>query len=240
VERSIGVEFSFYFLFPLLAFYVNSLIKSFVFFLLGLTISFSAYFVTVHYYESLYGEQAADNFLFFWLPNQIGVFALSFVLFFVINVRDNPLIFSFREHCSKPLITVILFCVVMVLSQLGISKHFTQSMPWLPTHYVISIVFFILFIGLYSKAPSIFVNKFFTRLGEVSFSAYVLHFAVIQGCQSLLYTFFFTARDWESILYFGLVLPFVILMTYLFSNYTYRFIEMPFIALGRKISKIRF
>jgi peptidoglycan/LPS O-acetylase OafA/YrhL len=233
---SIGVEFSFYFMFPVLACYVISLKRSLIFFASSLVVSFLAYFYGLQYYKNLYGEQAADNFLFFWLPNQLGVFALAFILYFVINSNNNLLIERFNKYIGHRLVFIFGVFLILIISQIGLNKHFSDSMPWLPAHYIISFIFFALILGLYKNNFSVCINVLFIRLGEVSFSAYVLHFAVIQLCKSYTHSMI-AAEGWMSILYFSLFLPLVIVLTYLFSRLTYKMIELPSIAAGRKVSK---
>ena len=233
---SIGVEFSFYFMFPVLACYVISLKRSLIFFTSSLVVSFLAYFYGLQHYKNLYGEQAADNFLFFWLPNQLGIFALAFILYFVINSGNNLLNERFNKYIGHRLVFIFGVLLILIISQIGINKHFSNLMPWLPAHYIISFIFFVLMIGLYQNNFSVFINVLFIRLGEVSFSAYVLHFAVIQLCKSYTHSMI-AAEGWMSILYFSLFLPLVIVLTYVFSRLTYKMIELPSIAVGRKVSK---
>lgn len=232
---SIGVEFSFYFIFPILVLCISSLTKSLVFLLLSMIISLLANFYGFEYYESFYQKNEVDNFLFFWLPHQLSIFALGFVFYFF--VHSNHLLAKYIKQYmfGNPLLLLFGMCLmIMLMSQVVISKHFSSSFPYLPVHYFMSLIFFCLGVVMLENKVTILENPMIVRLGQVSFSAYILHFAVIQIFH---YSKLVQATGVISILFFCIMLMLVIVSTYVFSKVAYNFVETPFINLGRHICK---
>lgn len=81
---SIGVEFCFYLVFPFLATIVTNLRRAMVFFSISLLILIGA----SHFGMNLYPELDVtdrSNFLYFWPPNQLVIFALGFILYNLIK-----------------------------------------------------------------------------------------------------------------------------------------------------------
>lgn len=233
---SIGVEFSFYFIFPVLVLFVTSLRRSTGLFILSLVMAFFSFYFGMDYYKSIYGDIAANNFLFFWLPNQLGVFSLGFILYFFSHNHSASLIKTIKQLAGKYALFLCLGAVfsIIVYAQIGVNKHFSASFPWLPAHYIISFVFLLFGIIMLERDFYILVNSYIIKLGQVSFSAYVLHFAVIQ---ILKYSGLTGATGVISILYFCLFLILVTLITFALSTFTYKFIELPFIKLGQSLCK---
>lgn len=232
---SIGVEFSFYFMFPILVLSVTTLKKGLFFFLVSLIISFFAYFYGKEYYGNIYGNNATDNFLFFWLPNQLGVFALGFVLYFFVN-SNHALVKYFKQSVFRKALLLLFGMGLMVLfmSQITINKHFSGLFPWLPKHYIFSFIFLLLGIVMLEKKNYFLENPMVISLGQVSFSAYILHFSIIQIFHD---SKLVESTGGVSIACFCALLILVTGLTYLFSKITYDFIEIPFINLGRKVCK---
>jgi peptidoglycan/LPS O-acetylase OafA/YrhL len=81
---SIGVEFTFYLVFPALAAVITTLPRAMILVVAALILSATGN----HLAEGLltnYNDTAVNNFLYFWFPNQAPVFALGFVLYFLVS-----------------------------------------------------------------------------------------------------------------------------------------------------------
>lgn len=234
---SIGVEFSFYLLFPVLIRFFSCLKRSLFFLIISLAIGSLSYYYGMHYYGPLYDNLAVDNFLFFWLPNQLFVFALGFVLYyFIINIKHQHSSWNHIESKRLRLLLILLLLSFILISQLNISKHFSTNPPFIPKHYMVSCIFAIFSFFIIKSGNTFFVNRFIIKLGQVSFSAYVLHFAIIQ--------FFITSEiinysGWQSVIWCIVFIVIVTNITFLASTITYKFIEKPFINLSRTINSIR-
>ncbi|CDH43053.1 acyltransferase family protein [Candidatus Contendibacter odensensis] len=241
---SISVEFCFYFVFPVLAFFAASTKRSLLLFTVSIFIMLLGYTIGNAYYMPLYGMQATEQFLYFWLPNQLCIFAIGFIIFSALNATHQRLD-SFLHFLRYKAGLVNLFGIILLLAltQIGIIKHLSSSFPWIPTHLVVSIIFgFIVIANLMSPRPSpLLINPFICRLGAVSFSAYVLHWAVIdlvRRCGVVLNLSMISG--WEAIGVFLLVVfPFVVILTYGLSKLTYQFVEQPFIRLSSYLIQSR-
>ena len=78
-------------------------------------------------------------------------------------------------------IVSIVFCgALLLLSFYGPRKFFDWSLGLPPTHLLISLLFLPWALCLLTKPSKFVVNKYIVDLGRVSFSAYILHFAVLK------------------------------------------------------------
>jgi peptidoglycan/LPS O-acetylase OafA/YrhL len=172
---SIGVEFTFYALFPILAVVLTTLSRALLFAAAALVVAYFAnQFGTVWYRDS--GSTAVRNFLYFWFPNQAFVFALGIALYhFVMRTR--------LRIASKP-VTYLLFAVVAAVcvvvaehpSALRILSPLNESSTLL-----VAVLCFMVFIVVLAKgAKTVIAGAWMRRLGVYSFSAYVVHFLFVK------------------------------------------------------------
>lgn len=228
---SISVEFCFYLMFPFLATVVNSLARARVFFALSLLIAFGSMPLA----SWLYPGKDLDIFNFFWLPMQLVVFSLGFMAFFTVYfVPDEKQPSFWNKHALTIIVGAL--CFVLALTQLGNTKSFFSGVDFLPTHITVSIAFAIILVAMFKmeKVPVLLVNKYITKLGEVSFSAYIFHFFVIDILHYILPNDILAQQGLLTALYCILMLIFVVLGTYVISRFTYTYIEMPCIKLSKK------
>jgi peptidoglycan/LPS O-acetylase OafA/YrhL len=81
-------------------------------------------------------------------------------------------------------------------------------------------------------APGIVVN-----VGKMSFSIYLLHFAVLMSMNALLADVWpFGMTGATSVLYAGILLTAAAPVSYQVARITYRFIEMPLIRYGKSVN----
>ena len=190
--------------------------------------------------SALYPEiDAADrsNFLYFWPPNQLVIFALGFILY---NLIKNPWV---RQRIQASSITadrasVLLLIVTFVLSFYGIRKFFEWERALAPTHLLMTICFVPWALVLILKPTGYAINSAIMGLGKVSFSAYVLHFAVLG------YAGNFLRKIWPlemtgvaSISFEVTLLVVAVVITRILGELTYRCIEQPFIHIGKSITR---
>ena len=93
---SIGVEFTFYAVFPFLACTITSLPRAVYLFLGTVIIGGTLNAWLWPSLEATFGALPADNFLYFWFPNQMSVFALGLCLFHLLE-RDQAAVPFWRR-----------------------------------------------------------------------------------------------------------------------------------------------
>lgn len=233
---SISVEFCFYLIFPLLAVMINSISRSLLFFIISIGLLVLNAVLGDFVYQDL-GVENRDNFLYFWLPNQLAIFSIGFVLF---NVLKNDRVLLFLKACpiNSGHVTIVVMLALLGLSLYGVRKFFVFPAWALPTHLIASILFLIWAAILIVKPVKWVVNRAIVGLGRVSFSAYILHFAVIKYLGIGFGAMWIGSKDgYYSIFYALVFVAGVLLVTRILAGASYRFIELPFIKYGAIISK---
>lgn len=227
---SIGVEFSFYLLFPLLVGLGSSLVRALGFAFVSAVMMLFAHTLATTVFPGLENEPLS-NFAYYWLPNQLAVFALGFVGYALISSSDVRLM-CIRAWLGQRIVIVstgiLFFCFLMV--QLGTTKVVHSEFPWLPTHWLATVVFTLGVVGLIENPSRWFVHPLICNLGKYSFSAYCLHFGVIDIVGRV------TVYEWSrasggvpGIAFFVLFLGAVLVMTYVVSRAAFVWVESPFI-----------
>ncbi|KAB2963191.1 acyltransferase [Zoogloea sp.] len=231
---SIGVEFCFYFVFPLLASCVTTLRRALAFVALALGVMLLA----SHFGQQLYPEldaEARANFLYFWPPNQLVIFALGFLLYYLIK---DPAV---RARIEASRITanqasLAMLGVVLGLSFYGPHKFFDWSTGQPPTHLLMAVCFVPWVLVLFLKPGGLAVNAAICGLGRVSFSAYVLHFMVLRYLGRLLHAVWPLPEAGIYSVAFELVfLTLAVLSVRWLAELSYRVVEQPGIDLGKRL-----
>jgi len=230
---SISVEFCFYFIFPVMALVTTSLKRALLFFAMALSIMLLASHFGMFMYPELNPEERA-NFLYFWPPNQLVIFSLGFVLYHSVkstSVRQ----WLMASRITANSATVLLGLSIFALSFYGPHKFFEAY--WLPpTHLIISLLFLAWALVLIIKPKGFVINSAIVGLGKVSFSAYILHFSILHYVGTALHASWpFPVAGMHSVVYSFIALAIVLVITRYVAALTYRFIEMPFINLGKSI-----
>ena len=240
---SIGVEFTFYFMFPLMAVLVRSMRSALAFCGLALALGCIANPIMEHAVRNDYSATAIGNFLYFWFPNQVPVFALGTVLYFVLlRLQAKPegrIATRLRRHGTS----VVLACLVAGVAAANLP--FPQRLPFsppllVPTLLIASLIFMVVVLAIGNNPRSPFINRPICRLGQVSFSAYLLHFAVLHKLPLLLPRVFDVgAAGWQAIFVCFALWLVAVPTTYLLSLMTFRAIEDPMIHVGRRLLQAR-
>lgn len=236
---SIGVEVTFYLMFPMMVMLINVMRGAIVFFVVTLAIGCIANPLMDDVLRDNYSAVAIGNFLYFWFPNQLPVFALGAVLYFVLqSLQAKP------EHAIAILLRrystmIILACVAagVGVANLPLPAALPFASPLgVPAYLVASLIFMIVVAVLAGDPRSPFINRPICLLGQVSFSAYLLHFAVLRKLPQLLPDVFdVDATGWQAIAaWFALWLA-VIPVTYALSLIAFRTVENPMIQMGRRL-----
>lgn len=213
---SITIEFMFYALFPFLFSKLKTVNQAFVFTLAILLFS------TV--FSLLLKDTGADinNYLRYNLVAKLPIFSLGMLAYHF---------FADKEAITKLKLSSLVFFTItlFVFCYTSVSRDF-----------LFSVVFFFLLVILTRKAYVLFSNKIFAKIGTISFSLYLTHFAIMS-----LFNRFECFRWMESKItdstsaYLCYILGYLCLfsVSFIVSSITYRLIEVPGQNLGRKLIK---
>ena len=228
---SIGAEFAFYAVFPVFAVFLTSLRRALLIFAGSLMFGWAANLLAMRY---LIGDIPIEQFangLFFWFPNQASVFALGGVIYFIL--KRPPQIISYHPNAGV-MVSLIGFWLLGYLP----SSHYLGETIALPDSLTISLVFAIGIISL-SVARGIFVNRTAAAFGRVSFSAYLIHFGVLDIVRSFPQAGYASATGYQAIVAYTIALMFILVVTYGLSCITFRWIERPMINFSAHLSRQR-
>lgn len=168
-------------------------------------------------YDLIEDKSILNEFIFMYFPNQLPVFALGIVLYFMLIEKENWKNISF---------TSFLLLLVMVTVDL-----FWGGSVFFPDHILFGLGFFLLAYFL-SKFPLKLLNNEIVRhIGKISFSMYLMHFAVLYW----MYHFGFIDFAENGILNYFIRYSIVIGISILISSLTYQWIELMFQKIGNKL-----
>ncbi len=217
---SIGTEMAFYALFPLLFFIIRFKLKSSLRYILFFVIAgilcsqFMIYFLGQFNYNI-----SNNNFIYFNIINQLPVFLICMGYFFL----KRQLTFQINWKLNF-LFFVFFMILAIYLGYSGVDYYFS----FIP---LISSLSFVFLIELFQKFD--FLNqKILIRIGQVSFSMYLIHFIFAQTITGFLATRVVFINGTISLLIFYL---FSVLITFGFSLLSERYIEKPSVKYGKKI-----
>jgi peptidoglycan/LPS O-acetylase OafA/YrhL len=228
---SISVEFAFYAVFPFFAVLVTSLGRAWLAVFGSLAIGVVANLLAARAFAGAYEPQQISNFLFFWFPNQLSVFALGGILYF--TLRDCPRLMEWigRHSLALGLGAIAAFGALAYLPPLG---QYLGGSTWLPAAQAACLPMLVLVLAL-SRHQGWLVNRAAQAIGQVSFSMYLLHFAVLHGVSLLPGMFHTRSTGVIAILAYAVAFVFCTLVSFALSALSYRFIEQPGVALGKRL-----
>jgi peptidoglycan/LPS O-acetylase OafA/YrhL len=231
---SIGVEFTFYMLFPLFATWVTSLNRALLAFAAGVAIGYFANRIALAALGKSYTLAEIGNFLFFWFPNQMSVFALGGVTYFLIRKTGAPgCIWGavLRKRAAfLAAASIMVFCALAYVP-LG---HFIGATPIVPASLAVTVPLMGFIIAL-SGDVKLLVNRSIALMGTISFSAYLIHFSVLRLFDIFPTALHTHARGIASVGAFTIGLVVAIAVTFAASWLSYRAIELPMISAGRSL-----
>ncbi|PXV64457.1 peptidoglycan/LPS O-acetylase OafA/YrhL [Dysgonomonas alginatilytica] len=212
---SISVEFLFYIIFPFIASRIKNINMSAIALCISLIIATLFIFITR---KDFFYSQFDFNQISFY--NQLPVFFIGIFAYWLTKE-------SYKEIKNR---TWLLFIIVLFL--------FTMMMV---PYYLFYCIIYCILIFILSKKPYKFLcNKWFSMVGRVSFSMYIVHFFLIIMMNNLGIGHLIPVTNmFTSIVNFVLLYMLVFTLTYTISYFSYKFIELPGQNLGKKLIKIR-
>ena len=231
---SIGVEFTFYALFPVLATLLTSLNRALLFAVAAVAIA-----ITANSWGSISflgcGDIPVRNFLYFWFPNQLPIFALGIVLYHVI-VGKYEIDLS-RNHRVVGASLALIVGVWVLLAERPITGNSFHSFLDLPTVFWASLSFMAFIFILSKGGTTIFAHSWMQKLGELSFSSYVLHFFFVRFIPDWSGGLIDTgANGFRAIGMLVLLWLASLITTVATASVAHRLIEQPGIDLARRLT----
>jgi peptidoglycan/LPS O-acetylase OafA/YrhL len=215
---SVGLEMMFYALIPLLFHFIRNLNSAIVFFIVTIIFQYVINSLFIKY--PLIDDAAIwGTYLYYYLPNQLPVFALGIILFQLVIKETNSL-------SIKPLL--ILTISFFILFQ------FYFDITIVPNFIFISIGFVLFALFLAKQEKNLFVNPLITYIGKVSYSAYLINFAVLELVIRFGITDILNNGSHYTLNYI-LRLVIVLSITLIISTVFYYLIEKPMQKAGGKI-----
>ncbi|OPB00996.1 hypothetical protein BFW87_00915 [Pseudomonas fluorescens] len=214
---SVAVEMTFYLVFPFLM-----CIKKFYYFLILLImcVFLQQYNAPVSSYIFSYNDNQKyliDRFAFFNFFSQLPVFIMG-IMAYMFLAKNKAV------NLKVALLGGVTF--------LALSVEFWNPHQSFILHHVIAGGMFAIFSIFLAYHPwKIFVNRLTVFLGRLSFSMYLVHIAVLTLLANEKVVAFFGDGDLNSLAFFLLVVS----VTACISWFTYKHIEKPGIAAGRKL-----
>jgi peptidoglycan/LPS O-acetylase OafA/YrhL len=158
-----------------------------------------------------------DTYRFFWFPNHAAAFCFGIVAFFVVQKPLDP------RHAGW-LTTLALYLALAIWrgsagNLYGVAHHLQYGFAFVP-----------LIVGLHLRKYRLLVNRVTIHLGQISYGCYLLHNPVKERVQPFIF-----ATHFSPVVKFAALLSLVLALTGLFATVTYRFIEQPGIALGKRL-----
>ena len=229
---SVSVEFTFYALFPLIALFVTTLRRAVVFTLAALLLAILANRAGSLLWGGAYSTNTVEGFLLFWFPNQLPVFALGTVVFFLLRPAQH--IIPARRASALAAAALVAFFALAWSS----FPLWTGENSWILSIDMAAALPLAVFVLALSRAApkNLFVNPAAALVGKISFSAYLLHFAAIELLPGRFPHLFHTqASGIAAILAYAAGWIAVTAATCAGAFCTYHAIERPMIALGRHL-----
>jgi peptidoglycan/LPS O-acetylase OafA/YrhL len=170
-----------------------------------------------------------QTFFFLWLPQQLPCFLFGMLLYKISLARKLP---SQRAAIFFVLSGMAMAAISFMNNETFISRLGLRGMGLaylgLPTT-IFGMVFFFFAFCLMNWQPRLLVNPVIGWIGKVSYSAYFIHFALIETVPMP------SHLSGNSTLNYLIVFAALSACTIAVSSITYRLIEQPAIALGNRI-----
>ena len=213
---SIAIEMTFYLIFPLIFHKIKSLNNAFKLFFFSMISSLLLAFI-FHKFQLIPSKELWSEYLVFYFPSQFPVFSIGIVAYFLVIEKQ-------KINSISPI--YLIFFIVMLLLQLGYGNYLFFS-----NHILFSLAFLGAIVMISKVNFTLFVNPITNFIGKLSFSLYLVHFAVLHWLEK-----------WDLVNYFNksmtdyfIRLLLTIVLSVLISFCLYKLIEQPFIRIGKRI-----
>jgi len=224
---SIAVEMTFYLVLPILLPLLNTKVRCFLFLLFALGLSGVNYVLVPYIFSYPENQQyLLRSFSFLNFFGQLPVFVIGIFGYLIISgqhARSQTLCWS--------TFGLVGFAFLFFYPILGFPKNEQIELASRMLRHILAAgMFCALAIFLAHLPVKALVNKLFVMFGKLSFSMYLIHFAVIDLSTKIGGNKFFAKEDMPSIYYALGITLITAAIAYLF----YKKVELPGIDLGKK------
>lgn len=225
---SISAEMLFYLFVPLFFVVVKNLKQSLMLVVVSILISYISAYYIINFtsFENL--GDIRSGYMFYSFPNQLPIFCLGICLYFLLK---NKISISDKTSKHSNLAVIISLVLLLLLSING-----GIGGPYFPSHLIYGLLFVLLAYGLGTNSNNILINKFSIFIGQISFSMYIIHFFVVDLVSK------YITVNLQEFMHSEIILIIVFLITLTVSvplaYLSYKYIELPGIRLGKRISSI--
>jgi peptidoglycan/LPS O-acetylase OafA/YrhL len=234
---SISVEFTFYALFPLYASFLTTWLRAGAILLLTLLAGGVANVIAAKMLTGSLSPERMSNFLYFWFPNQMSVFAVGGIVWLMISALDrSESRMAVRADRLAPFGVASALLGFVGLGFLPVSHYIGERIA-VPGLLAASLVFALFLVSL-SREPWLFSNRYVAAMGKVSFSAYLIHWAVLDLGGNAAALLGYRPTGWHAIGAYIISWFFIVAIVFVLSWITYRMIEQPMIAVGRDLHRL--
>jgi peptidoglycan/LPS O-acetylase OafA/YrhL len=219
---SVAVEMLFYLFVPVLFHKIKNTQQAAVFFILSLIFRFILDNI-LHRHPLMHNEILWSNYLFFYFPSQLPAFALGIIFYFII--KDN------YQIKIKPSVILLAALILMLRN---------AQIDIIPDYLLCTIAFLLLALALSKFEFKIIVNQVTRYIGKISFSIYLINFAVIDWLKHFQLLNYFTVQSrTEAIANYTTRFLLVLVVCIFIASFLFYFIELPAQKIGYRIIKKR-
>jgi peptidoglycan/LPS O-acetylase OafA/YrhL len=170
------------------------------------------------------------TFLYCYLPNQLPVFLLGVVLYFLIVEKQSLPVYPL-VHSGKFIVTVSVLILGELASKKNILTRFILNVSVFDNHILFAAAFSLFIIGISKFKFKLFVNPLVGYIGKISYSMYLTHFLIVKWMTKANFLDFIENDLGNYFIRFMVIT----VITMAFSTITYYVIERPFQNCGKKI-----
>jgi peptidoglycan/LPS O-acetylase OafA/YrhL len=228
---SIAVEMNFYLLVPLLFLRIRSAgqaaVAALVALVVGGLVSSGAKVLLARF--GIGSAEELSGFTWYWLPAQLPIFFLGILLYFLVRP-------SLEGDTGRPTATRVNANLLLGIAvYLMVALSFSKTTLFLG-HGLFGVAFLLLGWSLAIHPNRWLVNSATRYLGNVSFSAYITHFAVLDLVDRSMKNLASSSHHpVQPIVQFAVLVVATLAGTTLVSSLTHRLIEVPGQGIGRSL-----
>ena len=174
-------------------------------------------------------------YLYFWLPNQLPVFALGIVLFYLYHALGEPGrrteedVGARAPPGARRRQSYLLFLVALAM----LMWLPTHQFRYIPPHLLFGVAAVVLACALAIHEIPLLVNPFWQYLGKISYSVYLTHWAIMWPLAKWISPTI--DANHFSFARLGLILALELPLAMLVATVTFHLIEQPGQELGRRL-----